>query len=81
MFVQLRTLQSESGLRFLPFSESLMLRELALGPRCDVQIETIRQLASDEAAVFKAQLSTRGFRIFWIIGEAGTAPWNGHHFG
>jgi hypothetical protein len=44
-FIDIRTLNAQSGLYFLPFSPDLVLREVILGPRCDLPIESIRNLA------------------------------------
>ena len=75
LFVQLRKLKSESGKYFFPFSESLKLRELILGPRCDIWIETIGEVAGREVCISKAKLSESKFRVVWdLSGSFRLAP-------
>ncbi|MFN9278900.1 MAG: DUF2971 domain-containing protein [Betaproteobacteria bacterium] len=43
-FFRLDDLSYQSGLHFIPFSVDLVLREVILGPRCDIPIEAVRTL-------------------------------------
>jgi hypothetical protein len=43
-FLKLDSLSHQSGLHFVPFSADLVLREVILGPRCDIPVEAVRTL-------------------------------------
>ncbi len=43
-FFELEGLAHQSGLHFVSFSENLVLREVILGPRCDIPVEPVRTL-------------------------------------
>jgi hypothetical protein len=43
-FFKLDDLSRQSGLHFVPFSTDLVLREVILGPRCDIPVEAVRTL-------------------------------------
>lgn len=46
LLVDLRPLQTQSGLYFLPFSKELALNKIILGPRSDLPIAEVRKLVS-----------------------------------
>lgn len=65
-FIQIGDLESQSGLYFIPFSEVLVLREVILGPRCDVPIESMRALVgkvSPKVVVKKARIAYTRFGV------------------
>jgi len=43
-FFKLEELSRQSGLHFVPFSDTLVLREVILGPRCDIPVDAVRTL-------------------------------------
>ena len=43
-FFKLDQLSRQSGLHFVPFSSDLVLREVILGPRCDMPVDAVRTL-------------------------------------
>jgi hypothetical protein len=43
-FFKLDRLSHQSGLHFVPFSPDLVLREVILGPRCDIPVDAVRTL-------------------------------------
>ena len=47
LFVRLDHATVESGKYFCPFSEKLKLREIILGPRCELPIEGVRNIVAD----------------------------------
>jgi len=56
----------ENGLYFYPFDERLILREVILGPMCEIPIEGIRQLVHstyEGTAVIKARLAYKWFTV------------------
>ena len=60
LFVGLDHDTVESGKYFLPFSEDLMLREIILGPRCELPIEGVRKIVADfkpRVVVLKSRMS------------------------
>lgn len=66
MIVNLHNLASQSGLFFLPFSKDLILREVILGPRCDLPIEAIRKLIEpleSQVKVVKARIAYKKFAV------------------
>lgn len=66
VFVDLTKATTENGLYYWPFDESLRLAEVILGPRCDQKLSAIAALTaakSPGAAVFKARLAFRSFRV------------------
>jgi hypothetical protein len=66
VFVQLDHKTIESGLYFYPFSENLTLREVVLGPRCDLPINSIRSLVANfgpEVFVIKSRIAFTKFKV------------------
>ena len=59
MFVDLRGMKPQSGLFFIPFSTNLALREVILGPKCELPISEIRELAR----IFEPPVFVVGTRI------------------
>jgi hypothetical protein len=43
-FFKLKELSHQSSLHFVPFSDTLILREVILGPRCDIPVDAVRTL-------------------------------------
>lgn len=62
-FVKFSRLQDETRKFFYPFSKKLVLRELILGPRCEIGIEAIRRLVDKHITVQKARLAFRKFAV------------------
>ena len=64
LFVDLQPLKQESGKYFLPFSKALVLRELILGPRCELGIDAVRGLVdTNRVTVKKARLAFSRFAV------------------
>jgi len=63
IFVDLSALANESGKYFFPFSSEFALREIILGPRCEISIKAVRRLAGSEIVVRKARLAFRSFKV------------------
>lgn len=66
MFVDLDPNSQEGGNHFMEFSESIVLREVILGLKCDLPVSRIRQLLKDEPSpvkVLKAGMALRAFKI------------------
>jgi hypothetical protein len=66
VFVQLDHKTIESGLYFYPFSEDLTLREVILGPRCELPIHTIRSLVANfdpQVFVIKSRVAFTKFKV------------------
>lgn len=66
MFVGLDPSTVERGLYFSEFSDDLKLKEVILGPLCDVPIERVRRLVTktyDSVAVIKARLAFKWFAV------------------
>ena len=65
-FFNLRSLSEQGGLYFVPFSQDLLLREVILGPHCDIPIEAIRSLVEPhqpQVFVSKARIAYDDFRV------------------
>lgn len=65
-FFDLDSLIEQAGLYFVPFSQDLLLREVILGPHCDMPIEAIRSLVEPyQPRVFvrKARIAYRDFGV------------------
>lgn len=65
-FFTLDQLKPLSGLYFVPFSNELELREVILGPRCDIPIGDMRNLVkgfSSKVNVIKARIAYTKFKI------------------
>lgn len=65
-FFFLDELSYQSGLHFVPFSDSLMLREVILGPRCDIPIDAVRTLVETilgDVRVTRARIAYTKFGV------------------
>lgn len=66
IFVQLDHETTESGLYFYNFSSDFQLREVILGPRCDLPIASIRAIIdsfSPAVTVVKSRIAFSSFRV------------------
>jgi len=66
MFVRLEEGALEDGSYFLPFGDSLKLREIVLGPLCPFSVEHIDKFASSvdpSVSVHKARLAFKKFQV------------------
>jgi hypothetical protein len=66
LFINLDHNCSESGLYFYSFNESLVLKEVILGPRCEIPISEVRQLVSKvspQVKVIKAMVAFTKFKV------------------
>lgn len=73
LIVPLDPAQADAPMQFVDFGDNLQLREVILGPRCDLPIEKMRALAEFSAAgtkVVKARLALRTFRVVPDSGSA-----------
>ena len=59
-FVKLSHLQDEAGKFFYPFSKKLVLRELILGPRCEIGIDAVRRLVDNRTSQYRRRGSPFG---------------------
>lgn len=65
-FVDLTKLPKESGMYFYPFDETVKLRELILGPLCEIPIDRVRDLTArleSQVVVLKSRLAYRSFKV------------------
>lgn len=65
-FFDLHALSEQGGLYFVPFSQDLLLREVILGPHCDIPIEAIRSLVEPhqpQVFVRKARIAYKNFGV------------------
>lgn len=66
VFVSLDKNTIEGGLFFYPFSNELVLREVILGPRCEIPISRVRELIDrlySEVYLIKARLAYKWFKV------------------
>jgi len=66
LFVILNHNTVESGKYFYSFSDDLMLREIILGPRCELPIEGVRNIATDfkqPVVVLKSRIAFTRFEV------------------
>lgn len=66
LFVELDQDTVESGMYFYSFSRELALREIILGPRCELPIEGIRDIVADfnpSVAVLKSRIAFTRFEV------------------
>ena len=66
LFVQLDHTTKESGLYFYDFSKDFVLKEIVLGPRCELLISGVRKFAETVipgAIVIKARIAFSSFRV------------------
>jgi len=65
-FVKLDHKTAEAGLYFMPFSKILRLKEIILGPLCELSMENIRNLASiypHKIDVIKARIAYSTYKV------------------
>ena len=66
LFVGLDHDTVESGKYFYPFSEDLMLREIILGPRCELPIKGVRNIVADfkpPVVVLKSRIAFTRYEV------------------
>ena len=66
VYVTLDHQLQESGLYFYPFDESLVLKEIILGPRCELPLASLRALLGSygsDARIVKSKLAARSFDV------------------
>jgi hypothetical protein len=66
IFVQLDPKTKEAGLYFYNFSQDFQLREIILGPKCELPIDNIREMVSSFdpiVSVIQARIAHRSFRV------------------
>jgi hypothetical protein len=66
LFVALDHDTRESGFYFYSFSDDLVLREVILGPRCEIPITGVRNIVADfdsRVRVVKSRIAFRSFRV------------------
>lgn len=66
VYVQLDHDSRESGLYFYPFDTSLVLKEIVLGPRCELPAESLKALLGaneSEVMVIKSTLASHSFSV------------------
>lgn len=66
IFVQLDHKAAESGLYFYSFSSHLVLREVILGPRCEMPMRGIRELVVNfdpQICIIKSRLAFTKFKV------------------
>ena len=66
LFVGLDHETVESGCYFYSFSDDLILREVVLGPRCEIPIEGVRKLVATfdhPVQVLKSRIAFSSFRV------------------
>jgi len=74
LFVELDHKTRESGSYFYSFSETLVLREIILGPRCEIPIAKVRDLVTSfeqPVNVVKSRIAARSFRVVESRNESG----------
>lgn len=66
VFLSLDPKDVENGSHFIPFSDTLQLRGVVLGPLCDLPVERVRSMVHknyDEVSVIKARLAHKFFNV------------------
>ncbi len=66
VFVDLEDRVAEAGMYFRPFSKGLILREVILGPRCELPVGTVRKLVANfdpPVTVLKARIAFTRFEV------------------
>jgi hypothetical protein len=66
LFIGLDRKTVEGGMYFKPFSEKMALREVILGPLCEVPIDLVRSLVDstyDSVTVLKSRLAFKYFKV------------------
>ena len=83
LFVQLDHMTKESGLYFYDFSKDFQLREVVLGPRCELPITRIRSLVAGfkpAVEVIKSRIAFSSFRVVKHKVASRRAKGTGHHW-
>ena len=71
--IDLAQLTPEFGLYFFPFSENLVLREVRLGPRCELGIAALRRLVTRKNSSVEVIKCRNAFGQFKVVkNESGT---------
>lgn len=66
LFVELDHDTEESGMYFYPFSEKLALRDVILGPRCELPIDGVRNIVANfnpQVRVVKSRIAFSQFEV------------------
>ncbi len=66
LFIELDHDTVEAGKYFLPFSENLSLREVILGPKCDLPLQGVQELLEKQdldAKVIQARIAFTRFEV------------------
>lgn len=66
LFVKLDETKKESGIFFEPFTKRIQLREVILGPKCELPVESIRDLVrhfKPKVNVIKSRISFTKFEV------------------
>jgi len=66
LFVELDENRKESGMYFEPFTSNLQLREVILGPKCELSISATRDLVKDfnpKVDVIKSRIAFTRFEV------------------
>ena len=67
MIVQLVHAVHENNMYFLPFCKALRLREVIVGPRCDLGLQDLRRLVSPQDQGVRLTKSRLAFRAYKVI--------------
>ncbi|MDD5384004.1 MAG: DUF2971 domain-containing protein [Gallionella sp.] len=78
LFVDLDHKTVESGKYFYPFSDNLELREVILGPRCELPIEGVRNIVADLEQPVTVIKSRIAFTRFEVIENRSASVLNSH---
>lgn len=76
-FFKLKELDAQSGLHFAPFSEELCLREVILGPRCDVPINSVRTLVEPFPCKVHVSRARIAYTKFGVVEDRGSRKKSG----
>ncbi len=66
LFVELEENRKESGIYFEPFTNRIQLREVILGPRCKLSVDSIRELVKNfkpKVNVIKSRIAFTKFEV------------------
>jgi len=67
MLIKLEHTNSEGGIHFLPYCEALKLKEVVIGPRCNLTKEHISRIISTKDPKVKITKSRLAFQSFKVI--------------
>jgi hypothetical protein len=71
LFVALDEAKGESGMYFYPFSGDLALREIILGPRCELPVAGIQSMIGNLEQPVKVLKSRIAFRTYRVVKDIG----------